>query len=106
MFHHRDRLIKLERWVRIIAWINLAGAGLKLIGFIILEVGISINPAAYYPPYISQNVNWYLAGMAGFNILSLLSSLFLCLLFFGLSYTIRYLLALKDSIRCKPHMRS
>jgi hypothetical protein len=103
MYHHQSRIIKLERWVRIIAWFYLVVVGLRILVLIYTGVSFYINPGYVDASNITgQNVYWFRAGVVFSNFSYLLGSLFFCLLFFGLSRTIRYLLALKETIG-RPH---
>jgi hypothetical protein len=99
MFHHRDRLIKLERWIRIIAWLYLVGAALRIIRFELFTATIHFFPRTIDQYNYGRNIYWFRGGIIFTSFTGLLGPIFYCLVFFGVSYAIRYLLALKDTLQ-------
>ncbi len=96
MHHNRARLLKLERWTRIISWLFLAGVALGVVGLIVIGVNLYFNPQAY-EAFNPQNTFLFPTSLVLKNLTSLVRNLFYFLLFSGLSQTIRYLLKMKDS---------
>jgi hypothetical protein len=98
MYHNRAHLLKLELWIRLIGLYLLIGIGIKI--FIIVAVGVNywITPDLMNAYPFANHKFLFISGLVLKNLTGLLIPIFFYLLFLGVSYTIRYLLAMKDSI--------
>ncbi len=85
-------------WFRLIEWYLLAAIGIRIIGMIVYGRFLLINPDQINVFPGGQNNNLFLGGLLLGNLTGLLVYIVLYLLFVGLSHTIRYLLAMKDTI--------
>ncbi len=103
MYHNRQHLLKLLRWAQIIAYCYLVISGINLLATIATGITYSNNPAIFTYGISERIDTWFLGGLLGNHFSIFLGSLFFCLLFFGLSFAIRYLLALLVSARRRPH---
>ncbi len=107
MRHNQERLMKLERWARIVAWYEVFNIALVLIVFLIFRANFEQNLLVYCPLPSNGagfNFEWYqcLTVLVARQISGLFGSIIYCLMFFGLSFAIRYLLALLDTARNRP----
>jgi hypothetical protein len=98
MVYNHARILKLMPWIRLIEWYLLAGIGVRIFVMVAYGVDFFYHPDQYHAYAGWHDVYLFMAGLALRNLSGLLIALFYYLLFLGISLTIRYLLALEDSI--------
>jgi len=86
-------------WIRLIGWYLLAGIGLRIFGMVAMSVYYINNPDIINVFTGGRNNYLYISGLVLKNLTGLLIPLFLYLWFLGISHTIRYLLAIKETLQ-------
>jgi hypothetical protein len=103
VYHDRARLLKIDYWVRIFAWLYFGGAVLGLVAVVYdLATGFNRATATVPPDQITDTLRSWLKflGAVG-DIQAIFATIMELLLLLGISKAIRYLLALWETLQLR-----